>query len=407
MVTVKIYLLGRFEILVNDVRIDEQLAKSRKGCLLIQYLLLHRGQSIRYQDLYNVIWPNETSTNPESALKTLVSRLREMLGHYSISLKNSIGTIRGAYRWVEQPDVFVDIYRFEELCMQLKECKAADDSMLSAFSQLYDLYLGDLLPLSSGESWVVTRSVYYQNLYLSVVYHHLALLESASHYNEIITVCRVALDINAFDERLHMMLMNALVKTNRTHEALMQYRHAAGLHIQYLGIQPSENLRQFYERLTNTGNMMEADILRIRDELNAYGNSRGAYICDYDVFKEIYDLQARFLKRSNTYILFLALIVITRPDDHKADVFQRDEIMRSLLSILQSGLRQSDTVTHYGANQFLVLLPLKSYDDGKTVMERVKRNFYTKQVTSDYVFNYRLIPVSEHPDPAGATYARA
>ena len=38
----------------------------------------------------------------------------------------------------------------------------------------------------------------------------------------------------------------ALIETNRSNEALMQYKYATHLQYRYLGIQPSEDMQEFY-----------------------------------------------------------------------------------------------------------------------------------------------------------------
>ena len=36
---IRIHMLGRFEIFVNNVRVDMALSKSKKGCMLLQSVL--------------------------------------------------------------------------------------------------------------------------------------------------------------------------------------------------------------------------------------------------------------------------------------------------------------------------------------------------------------------------------
>ena len=69
---IKIHLLGRFEMLYNGRRIDEQVAKSRKGRLLLQYLLVWQTEAVPYSKLYEVLWPDEKSANPENVLQKTV-----------------------------------------------------------------------------------------------------------------------------------------------------------------------------------------------------------------------------------------------------------------------------------------------------------------------------------------------
>ena len=76
---IQISMLGRFAILVDGVDLVAQLSKSKKGLCLLQYLILQEGMPVPNQQLYEVLWPSEASSNPESALKTLISRLRSIL----------------------------------------------------------------------------------------------------------------------------------------------------------------------------------------------------------------------------------------------------------------------------------------------------------------------------------------
>lgn len=398
--SVKIYLFGRFEILVNDMKVTSQLLKSRKSVLLIQYLILHRGQAISYQALYDLIWPQEEIANPESALKTLVSRLRESLKRISPALHDCIGTSRGAYAWVDQENVTVDVFEFEDLCRQLKGVSTLDETASGLFSRIYDLYLGDLLSTGSADSWAVSRSVYYQDMYLSAVYQHLELLRGQERFDEIITVCRIALDINAFDERLQISMMDALVKTNRVHDALIQYRHAEEMNLHYLGMPPSQNMQTYYRRITDTGKLMEEDLNSIRSELSSANKEAGAYLCDFPVFRQLYNLQCRFLRRNSAINLFLVLIRLIPSDKKEPDPIEKDETMRELTEIMKHHLRSSDIITRYSSDQFLLLLAMKTYDDGKSALERIRRAFYASGNATDFSFHYRISPMEKDFKPS-------
>lgn len=79
---VKVFMLGRFEIVANGTEVIKSLGSSKKRIVLLEYLILNRDKPILMKDLFEVLWPGENSTNPESALKTLVSRLRATLSDY-------------------------------------------------------------------------------------------------------------------------------------------------------------------------------------------------------------------------------------------------------------------------------------------------------------------------------------
>ena len=112
---IEIKMLGRFSILVDGTDIASQLSKSKKGLALLQYLILQEGASVPNQQLYEVLWPSESSSNPESALKTLISRMRVILGKYSEKLSRCIVTDRGSYRFNMALELDVDLYEFKRI----------------------------------------------------------------------------------------------------------------------------------------------------------------------------------------------------------------------------------------------------------------------------------------------------
>lgn len=73
---VQIKMLGQFAIVIDDVNVISDLSKSKKGMQLLQLLILHEGVSVPSYRLYELLWPNDESSKPENALKTLISRLR-------------------------------------------------------------------------------------------------------------------------------------------------------------------------------------------------------------------------------------------------------------------------------------------------------------------------------------------
>ena len=402
---IQIHLLGRFEILVNGKRIDDQLSKSKKGCTLMQYLLLHRNETVSYGELYEMLWPNEESVNPESALKTLVSRMRVILSKYSKDFGSCIATSRGAYSWNMALPCEIDLFEFEAACEKLQQlAPSLKPENRELYRKVLDFYHGDLLPANAQENWVITRSVYLQNKYMDIVYQYLDLLQEAQEYEEQIRVCRHALEINAFDERLHVKLMDALVRTNRNNEALMQYKHATNLHFRYLGMKPPEGIQEFYKQIIRAGQVLDGDIDSIRRELCDYHETSGAFVCEYAVFKEIYNLQVRSNERGTT-TMFLALVLVSNADGQPMEALKLDEVMHRLLEVLKSTLRKGDTITHYTPSQYALLLPLKNFDDGKIVMQRIKNVFYKRYPNSSIIINYRIGPIKESPEPE-PTYDR-
>ena len=233
---------------------------------------------------------------------------------------------------------------------------------------------------------------------MAAVYAYIELLKSKAQYADIVSVCRKALDVDSFDDRLHMELMSALIKINRTGEALVQYKHVVQLNYRYLGVQPSEDLQEFYKQIVSAGKTLDFNLESIRNELRESGERRGAFVCEYTVFKEIFNLQMRNLERLGA-TMFLAIIMISPYNDKEIDSMRQDNIMNGLLEILRKNLRKGDTITRFAPTIFALLLPTVNYNTGGMVLERVKRVFYRSFPNSNIVFNYRVGPLSSQGKP--------
>ena len=391
--TIRIQMMNTFTIYINEIQADHMVNKSRKGVALMQYLILNREQPVPNQRLLAALWSEEKSANPENALKTLVSRLRALLNQLSPGLGQAIVADRNAYHWQLLPGMSVDVYEIEDIFAALSGHNGDIAWHKEQYARLMKLYSGDLLQNGEPAEWALARATALHNQYMAAVYSYIDALKDEENHKEIVNVCRAALDVDNFDDRLHMELMTALIRTNRTSEALVQYKHVIHLHYRYLGIQPSDDMQEFYKQIVHAGKTLEFNLESIRNELRESGEQRGAFVCEYAVFKEIFNLQMRNLERLGS-TMFLAVIMVSALNGQAMEPIKQDNIMSGLLEILKQNLRKGDTITHFSPTIFALLLPSVNYTTGNMVMERVKRLFYRKYPNSNVAFNYRVGPLS-------------
>ena len=64
--------------------------------------------------------------------------------------------------------------------------------------------------------------------------------------------------------------------------------------------------------------------------------------------------------------------------------------MKHLEETLIRGLRSSDVICRYSANQFLIMLPACQYEDAKMVMNRIENNFYQSQKINGIILQYNI-----------------
>ena len=391
--TIRIQMMHTFMVYINERRADGLANKSKKGVSLIQYLILNRGAPVPNVQLLETLWTDEDSANPESALKTLVSRTRALLNQVSPRLGESIVSDRGAYHWALQPGMSIDLYDILNIRDRLMTQQDDPEQTKCLYEEMLRLYRGDLLQNSDLSEWILSRATQLHNDYISAVYAYLEMLKAEKDYAKIVAVCRTALDVDNFDERLHMELITALIHTGRTSDALAQYKHIVHLNYRYLGVQPSDDMREFYKQIVRAGKTLEFNLDSIRSELRESGEQRGAFVCEYVVFKEIYNLERRSMERMDIAI-FLAVIMIGNQDE-PMDSLKQDNIMNGLLDILRNNLRKGDIITRFSPMFYAILLPQVNYTTGSMVMERIKRLFFQKYPNSNIPFNYCVGPIDD------------
>lgn len=391
---INIYLLGRREIIVNGKDASSILSTSKKGKLMLEYLILHKDEAVSSSDLYEVLWPEDTSINPESALKTLISRMRAVMIKIDPELSQCIVTGRGTYCWKPKLSCTIDVFEFEAHCRELSKVAEITPETSDMFNKTLTMYAGDLNMGNEEESWIVSRSAYYHNLFLRTAYLAIRLHKENQDAEGIVRVCRRALDVDTFDETLHLELMNALVKMNRSNEALTQYRHATNLHYNYLGMRPPEKIQNFYKKIIQTDQSMGMDIDSIRKSLQEKEYSDGAFVCEYAIFRDIYQLLMRnFTRLGNN--MYLAILMLSPIDGKNVEPFVLDSAMRQLLNAMIASLRRGDTITRYSPSQYALLLPSVNYDTGRMVLERIRNKFHSQCLDSTLTMSYKIGPVED------------
>ena len=385
---IRIQLLGNYLFYIDEKRIESPVSKTRKGSALMAFLILNRGRSVPNQRLMRELWPSSAVTNPENALKTLVSRVRTMLNQMAEGLGRSIVSDRGAYHWEMQEGIRIDILDVMDIFDQLERTRD-DETRRALYQQLIRLYKGDLYQTGDLEEEPAYAEQIHRQ-YVNAVYQYVDLLRGKEAYNEICAVCRTALSVDNFDDRLHIELMRAMVNLNRVSDAMEQYRHAANMTYRYLGAEPSESMQAFYRQLNRSRKSLKFNLDTIRNELRESSNiEHGAFVCDYNMFKEIYSLLMRNLERLGT-TMFLGIIMIDDTEDTHINYIQQESIMSGLIEIMRDNLRKGDIITHFAPTIVAVLLPTVNYETGTMVMERVRELFYKRYPNSGIPFHHRL-----------------
>lgn len=211
-----------------------------------------------------------------------------------------------------------------------------------SIARMMQLYRGPLLQKSELNEWVFPRATALHNQYIAGIYGYIEMLkqsEKAEDEQEIISVCRSALEREPFDDRIHIELMRALLKNNNATEAKAQFEEVMHLHYHYLNVKPSRELMEFYNEIVEASKNIEFNLETICRQLYQSSREQGAFVCDFPVFKEIFNLQIRNIERMDS-TMFLAVIMVSKINGEQMGSIKQENVMHGLMEILRTNLAQ-------------------------------------------------------------------
>lgn len=384
--------LGEFTISYKNRKVYDQSNRSKKPWNLLEYLVTNRDRSVGQEELMGLLWDEDESDNPQGALKVLLHRVRKSIesimpenGEELIQLK------KGEYSWNADVTTYVDIDEFEELLKEAENETYSVDERAELYSKAIALYKGDFLTRNT-ESWVITYAAYYHKLYIAAVKSLIAIYYEQQRYEEIIVLCRKALSIEKLDDKLYFELIKALYKSGQQSEALREYSDSTDLFYKKFGITPSAELKALYKTIMKSTQSLETDIGIIKDALCEKGEAQGAFYCEYEFFKDVYQLEARACARSGDSI-YLCLITLSSTTDEEPSMKTINKAMDDLMCGINETLRKGDVFARYSVFQYVILLPTASYENVEMIMKRISSAFYRKYMKKDMGMQYKLQPL--------------
>ena len=387
---ITIQLFGHFEIKADGFPILLQIQHSRKSMLLLEYLILKNGAATA-EEIMEVLWPDENdSSNPETALRTLVHRYRRLAQEAGFpEMAEAVRSGRGYYQWEPKFPCEVDVRQFEELCRKNLDGLSVEEKQKIS-EEVLRLYRGKLLGDSSEELWGMSKGAYYHSLYREYVLRLMNDLWQKRDYTEIVHVCRRAIDVDPLEEQLHLNLIRALLAAGSDREAMQQYELARNVMSKELDLPPSSEMQEAYRQILRADQGRENNIASLCAALREPNVPTTALVCEYEAFKSIYRLYDRLTIR---YEVPICLVVVTLTGIDNQDPRAMRGLLFDLQNILSTHLRVSDVIAQYNARQCLCLLPSVNYSTGQIVMERIKKELRRRHPRTAISISYELTPM--------------
>lgn len=360
-----IFTLGRFEIYHKEKGFYNISGRSTKLWCLFKYLLLNKGKRIPPETILENLYPNEEYENPKNTLQNIIYRLRKILSHeeFFSNLGCNIVYNNGCYSLYFNDNFFLDTDFFEE-CIQKAELLKNEkpDEAINYYEKALELYHGDYFPELVYADWVIPKRNYYRRLYIQSVLELVKLYRQKKDYDSGIKICERAIQIEAYEEDLHISLMENLIGKGRIKEAQNHYELYTSMLYRQFGIKPTYELQQIYKQLRNIVDEVNASVFT--EKCPADEISEGAFYCDRNMFHSLFILEKRRSERTSQQVYVVSITV-----NESSEIF--DEFRKSLIK----SLRKGDVVTTWDTNRILILLLGMDYKQIHAIMDRIIRRF--------------------------------
>jgi DNA-binding SARP family transcriptional activator len=243
--SIRIYLLGKFEIREASNVITNKDWKRRKAALLMQRLA-YEGSLLKDQAI-EFLWPETEITSGSNNLyrviysirKTIDSFLGEETAEKIFSFENGILNLND--------EIWVDSKEFETLCSLQPD--VSPQERISRHTRALNLYEGDLLPDERYEEWTLIPREELMRLHREV---RISLAKDYFERKDFTVGIGILMPLiarDAADETVHQELMRAYALSGRRHDALRQYQSCVDNLENELDISPALETKDLYNQI--------------------------------------------------------------------------------------------------------------------------------------------------------------
>lgn len=369
------------QIISIDKTITHQLSN------LFQILVYYHENGISKDELMDILWTD--NANPQNALKYSIFRLRAALREID-ALKDIelIATTKNGYIFAPDYKVETDFDKMEELWNKMN----AAHNKSRSYKQILALYKGSFCP-TNDTLWATRIRTYFQNIYEKTFTLYCEELIQKKSYNEIITLSQQAIKLNEFYDQAYSYSMKSYIELGEYNKAKQLYQEISSQYENEYGMMPVTTAKALHHILSE----QEEDIIDVESlkmKLNSnMSDTAGAFYCEYEFFKYIYQVSLRNAVRDRKKMFLLVFQINTKEDEKK-----QMQYMTKLKSIIGSQLRSGDVFSKINKSQIIILLPCETMENGYSIIQRITSNFYRRVNKDKAKIHYFISSLNDFDD---------
>jgi two-component SAPR family response regulator len=236
----KVFVLGRFQVLKDEVPIRFSRRAQRKPLELLQALIAFGGVEVGAGRLTDALWPDSEGDAGYHALESALYRLRQLLGS-----QNAV-TMRGGQLTLDRRQFWVDMWAFEG---ELRRATTGGGSGDEQLASMRELYLGDFLAQEADKPWTVEKRRMLRDRFARAIRDFARDYESRGLWAEAAGTYQVGIEVDSLAEEFYRGLITCHRKLGDYAAAVQAYRRCSELLQKKLGVQPSSKTLALYQSL--------------------------------------------------------------------------------------------------------------------------------------------------------------
>lgn len=363
-------------------RLDGYLTKNLR--YLLEVFIYYRLTPLSKNQIIDLLWSG--SHNPESALKFTVHRLRQALNEIDLFNETPlIITTKQGYDLNTEYDFDVDFEEIDILWKVVNNDKTTEKDKRKKLLAIVNKISSPFLVNSSSLLWTVPVREYYNNIFNKSIMMLLEMSEKNKKYQDMIQIAQKGIQYDSLFEAFHYYHILGLIEDKQIRSAVEAYEKTRELFFKQLNTDISERTKKLFKLLLAKDEMNIVKISDLLINLNENSTLDGAFYCEYEVFKRIYQNVIRAQERSKEE----SLLVILELSSNESDSDLAKAMSKLKLSI-DYGMRRSDVYSRLNSLQFVLLLPCKSKENGFTIIERIQKHFYKSIDSKKFKFHYHM-----------------
>lgn len=233
---IKVYTLGRFELLIDGAPIVFERKAPKKALALLQAIVAFGSRDVSEDRLIEALWPDEEGDAAHRVFNTTLYRLRKLMRDNTAIVQT------GGRLTLDSQRCWVDAYVFERSLENRGSALRGDIARRPGL----DLYRGAFLAHEDGMSWIVPARERLRGKFVQAVWKAASALEDAGHHNDAIGWYLRGLETDSLVELFYQGLMRCYGRLERTAEVADVYRRLKQAFSISLGVRPSSASERLY-----------------------------------------------------------------------------------------------------------------------------------------------------------------